>query len=50
MQNLKKQIQILLNLYNSKNLTKAETLNKKLLSIYPNVAYLYNMLAIPCPQ
>ena len=45
-QNLKKQIQILLNLYNSKNLVKAETLNKKLISVYPKFAYLYNLLGL----
>ena len=44
--NLKKQIQIILNLYNSKNLVKAEILNKKLISVYPKLAYLYNLLGL----
>ena len=46
MQNLKKKIQLLLNLYNSKNLTKAESLNKELIRTYPKVVNLYNVLGL----
>ena len=43
---LKKKIQNLLNLISSKNFTKAEIYNKKLLTEYPKEAYLYNSLGL----
>ena len=46
MENLKKKIQILLNLYKSKNLSEAELLNKELISAHPNVVNLYNVLGL----
>ena len=46
MENLKKKIQLLLNLYKSKNLSKAELLNKELISAHPKVVNLYNVLGL----
>ena len=46
MKNLKKKIQLLLNLYKSKNLFKAELLNKELISAHPQVVNLYNVLGL----
>ena len=46
MENLKTKIQLLLNLYKSKNLSKAELLNKKLISAHPKVVNLYNVLGL----
>ena len=46
MEILKKKIQILLNLYKSKNLSEAELLNKELISAHPNVVNLYNVLGL----
>ena len=46
MENLKKKIQLLLNLYKSKNLSKAELFNKELISTYPKVVNLYNVLGL----
>ena len=46
MENLKKKIQILLNLYKSKNLSKAELLNRELIRDHPKVVNLYNVLGL----
>ena len=46
MENLKKKIQILLKLYKSKNLSKAEILNKELINAHPKVVNLYNVLGL----
>ena len=46
MENLKKKIQLLLNLYKSKNLSKAELLNKELINAHPRVVNLYNVLGL----
>ena len=46
MENLKTKIQLLLNLYKSKNLSKADTLNKELLKFYPKIVILYNILGL----
>ena len=43
---LQKEIEKLLNLYNSKKLFKAESLNRKLIQNYPNVVILYNILGL----
>ena len=44
--NPKKKIQLLLNLYRSKNLSKAETLNKELIKNHPTIVNLYNILGV----
>ena len=46
MENLKKKIQLLLNLYKSKNLSKAELFNKELICAHPKVVNLYNVLGL----
>ena len=46
MENLQKKIQTLLNLYKSKNLSKAELLNKELIIAHPKVVILYNILGL----
>jgi len=46
MENLKKKIQLLLNLYKSKNLSKAELFNKELISAHPKIVNLYNVLGL----
>ena len=46
MENLQKKIQTVLDLYKEKNLTKSESLCKELLTIYPNVIILYNILGL----
>ena len=46
MENLKKKIQLLLNLYKSKKLSKAELFNKELISAHPKVVNLYNVLGL----
>ena len=46
MENLKQKIQLLLNLYKSKNLTKAELLNKELIRAHPKIVNLYNVLGL----
>ena len=46
MENLKKKIQLLLNLYKSKNLSKAELLNRELIVDHPKVVNLYNVLGL----
>ena len=46
MENLKKQIQPILDNYRSGNLTQAELLCKKLVIENPNVVYLYNLLGL----
>jgi len=46
MENLKKKTQLLLNFYKSKNLSKAELLNKELISAHPKVVNLYNILGL----
>jgi len=50
MENLKKKIQILLNLYKSKNLFKAELLNKELITRNPKVVNLYNIFVFSWPN
>ena len=44
--NPKKKIQLLLNLYKSKNLSKAELLNKELIKNHPTIVNLYNVLGL----
>ena len=46
MENIKKEIQTLVNLYRSQQLYKAEELNNKLLKVYPKVVILYNILGL----
>ena len=46
MKNLQKKIELLLSLYKSKDLSRAELLNKKLMSSYPKVIILYNILGL----
>ena len=46
MEYIEKKIQTLINLYKSKNLSKAETLNKELLKFYPKIVILYNILGL----
>ena len=46
MENLSKKIQILLKLYNAKNLSKAELLNKELINSNPRTVILYNILGL----
>ena len=46
MENIKKEIQTLVNLYRSQQLYKAEELNNKLLKVYPKVIILYNILGL----
>jgi Tfp pilus assembly protein PilF len=48
MENLKKQIQSILDNYKSGNLTQAELLCKKLITKNPNVVFLYNLLGLIC--
>ena len=44
MANLENKIQNILNLYKSKNLSKAESLTNELLDKYPKNVFLYNIL------
>ena len=46
MENPKKKIQLLLNLYKSKKLSEAELLNKELIRAYPKIVNLYNVLGL----
>ena len=46
MENISKKIQILINLYKAKNLSKAELLNKELIIAHPKVVILYNILGL----
>ena len=46
MEKLNKRIQLLLNLYKSKDLSKAELLNKELISDHPKIVNLYNVLGL----
>ena len=46
MQDLKKKIDMLLNLFKTKNFSKAEQLNKELISAHPQVVNLYNVLGL----
>ena len=46
MKNLQKKIQLLLNVYRSKKLPKAEVINKKLIDAYPSAVILYNILGL----
>ena len=46
MKNLKDEIQSVVNVYKSGNLTEAETLSKKLLTANPKVVFLYNLLGL----
>ena len=46
MENIKKQIQSILEKFQSGNLAKAEALCKKVIGENPNVAYLYNLLGL----
>ena len=46
MKSFKKRIHTLLELYKSKNLSKAEIYNKNLLREFPKIVYLYNILGL----
>ena len=46
MENLQKKIQFLLDLYKERNLPKAESYGKELITYYPNAVILYNILGI----
>ena len=46
MENLKKQIQTVVNIYKSGDLSKAEMLTKELIKTNPNVEFLYNLLGL----
>ena len=46
MEKLKKQIQSIVDIYKSGNLSKAEHLTKKLISNNPKVVFLYNLLGL----
>ena len=46
MENIKTQFQILLNLFQSGNFIKAETLCKKLIKSYPKYGILYNVMGL----
>ena len=46
MENLQKKIQFLLDLYKERNLTKAESYCKELITYYPNAVILYNILGL----
>ncbi len=46
METLKKKIQLLLNLYKSKNLSKVESYSKELINSYPKIVVLYNILGL----
>ena len=46
MKNLQKKIELLLSLYKSKDLSRAELLNKELISAHPQVVNLYNVLGL----
>ena len=46
MEKLQKKLEILVNLYKSKNLLKAELLSNKLIKTYPKVIFLYNILGL----
>jgi tetratricopeptide (TPR) repeat protein len=46
MENLQKKIQFLLDLYKGRNLPKAESYCKELITYYPNAVILYNILGI----
>ena len=46
MEDIQKKIQILLNLYKSKNLSKAELFNRELIQNYPKIILLYNILGL----
>ena len=46
MENLKKQIQTVVNIYKSGDLSKAELLTKELIKTNPNVEFLYNLLGL----
>ena len=46
METLEKKIQLLLNLYKSKNLSKAELFNRELIQNYPKIILLYNILGL----
>jgi len=50
MENLQKKIQLLLNLYEAKNLSKAEDLNKELIRENPKIVNLYNVLGLILTQ
>ena len=46
MENLKKQIQTVVNIYKSGDLSKAELFSKKLIKANPKVDFLYNLLGL----
>ena len=46
MEKLKKQIQSIVDIYKSGNLSKAEHLTKKLISNNPKIVFLYNLLGL----
>ena len=45
-QNIKKEIQTIVDIYKSRDLSKAEMLSKKLIVDYPKSAFLYNLLGL----
>jgi len=45
-ENLKRKINLLINLYKSKKLSEATLLSKELISTYPKVVFLYNILGL----
>ena len=45
-ENIKKEIQAIVDIYKSGDLSKAELLTKKLIKNYPNSAFLYNLLGL----
>ena len=45
-ENIKKEIQAIVDIYKSGDLSKAELLSKKLIKNYPNSAFLYNLLGL----
>ena len=46
MRNLKEEIQSVVDIYKSGNLSKAEVASKKLIKANPNVVFLYNLLGL----
>ena len=46
MRNLKEEIQYVVDIYKSGNLSKAEAISKKLLKENPKIVFLYNLLGL----
>ena len=46
MEKLKKEIQLVVDIYKSRDLLKAETLTRELISNNPKIAFLYNLLGL----